>query len=128
MRNEKDDAISREAVRKILVKYCLGESKLAEELNELPPVTQKPEKWIPVRDEDLPKEGESVKQGIQKNMVGNGLMSLVQTIGESLQRLRHGCLYRNHMSHRKVRKGNNEITRLFWIQQSAGTYSRRTWV
>lgn len=55
-----DDVVSREAVRKILAKYTLGESRLAEELNELPPVTQKSEKWIPVSDEDLPKEGESV--------------------------------------------------------------------
>lgn len=36
------DAISREAVREILAKYHLGESRMAEELNELPPITQKP--------------------------------------------------------------------------------------
>lgn len=38
-----DDVVSREAVRKILEKYHLGESRLAEELNELPPVTNKDE-------------------------------------------------------------------------------------
>ena len=36
-----DDAISREAVREILTKYRLRESRIAEELNELPSVTQK---------------------------------------------------------------------------------------
>ena len=41
-----DDAISREAVIKILEKYNLEMSKIAEELNELPSVTQKSGKWI----------------------------------------------------------------------------------
>lgn len=40
------DAVSREAVKEILTKYCLGESRIAEELNELPSVTQKSGKWI----------------------------------------------------------------------------------
>lgn len=40
-----DDAVSRDAVREILSKYHLGESRIAEELNELPSVTQKSGKW-----------------------------------------------------------------------------------
>lgn len=41
-----EDAVSREVVREILSKYHLGESKIAEDVNELPSVTQKSGKWI----------------------------------------------------------------------------------
>ena len=41
-----DDAVNRQAVLNILLKYTLGESRIAEELRELPPVTQKSGKRI----------------------------------------------------------------------------------
>lgn len=44
----KEDAISRQAMFNILVKYGIHESRIAEELEELPPVTPQPKTghWI----------------------------------------------------------------------------------
>lgn len=40
-----DDLISRQAVLNILLKYTLGESRIAEELNDLSPVNSQPKTW-----------------------------------------------------------------------------------
>lgn len=50
-----EDAVNREAVSEILSKYHLGESKIAEDVKELPSVTQSSGKWIPVS-ERLPED------------------------------------------------------------------------